>query len=188
MAAPAHAAPVERAVERAIEPLGTGASVVVTDARTGRRVVALRGKRRQSLGSTTKPLTAAAVYELLDPGFRLSTDVFVNAPPDPAGVIHGDLVLRGGGDPLLDDAQLSALADGLGGVREITGAVVGDESRFDTVRTGPSGDGVFDAELGGPLSALAYRKGGRRRTAPCRRTPPAPPRRASTTCSRRAAS
>ena len=27
------------------------------------------------------------------------------------------------------------------------------------MRTGPSGDGAFDAELGGPLSALAYRRG-----------------------------
>jgi D-alanyl-D-alanine carboxypeptidase/D-alanyl-D-alanine-endopeptidase (penicillin-binding protein 4) len=44
-------------------------------------------------------------------------------------------------------------------VREITGSVVGDESLFDTRRTGPSGNGAFDAELGGPLSALAYERG-----------------------------
>jgi D-alanyl-D-alanine carboxypeptidase/D-alanyl-D-alanine-endopeptidase (penicillin-binding protein 4) len=85
--------------------------------------------------------------------------VQATAPPDAAGVVHGDLVLVGGGDPLLDDAQLGRLADALGGVREVTGSVVGDESNFDAVRTGPSGDGVFDAELGGPLSALAYRRG-----------------------------
>ena len=74
-------------------------------------------------------------------------------------MLAGDLILRGGGDPLLDDAQLAALADRLAGLRLVTGSVVGDESRFDTVRTGPSGDGAFDPELGGPLSALAYQRG-----------------------------
>ena len=44
-------------------------------------------------------------------------------------------------------------------MRLVTGSVVGDESRFDAVRTGPSGDGAFDPELGGPLSALAYQRG-----------------------------
>jgi D-alanyl-D-alanine carboxypeptidase/D-alanyl-D-alanine-endopeptidase (penicillin-binding protein 4) len=74
-------------------------------------------------------------------------------------VLVGDLILRGGGDPVLDDEQLAALGAGLGGLREITGSVVGDESLFDTVRTGPSANGAFDAELGGPLSALAYERG-----------------------------
>ena len=81
------------------------------------------------------------------------------------GVISGDLVLRGGGDPLLDEWRSSARWPGqLTGVTLITGR---DRRRRVAAstrgRTGPSGDGVFDAELGGPLSALAYRGGGRGR-------------------------
>ena len=45
------------------------------------------------------------------------------------------------------------------GVRKVTGSVVGDGTRFDAVRTGPTGNGVFDPELGGVLGALAYERG-----------------------------
>jgi D-alanyl-D-alanine carboxypeptidase/D-alanyl-D-alanine-endopeptidase (penicillin-binding protein 4) len=155
----ADAAPLAKRVKGAVKPLGRGAAVQVTDLSTGRRVVALRAKRRQPLGSTTKLLTAAAALRRLGPETTLGTAVVATAPVDAAGVLAGDLVLRGGGDPLLGDAQLAALADSLGNLREITGSVVGDEGLFDTARTGPSGDGAFDAELGGTLSALAYQRG-----------------------------
>jgi D-alanyl-D-alanine carboxypeptidase/D-alanyl-D-alanine-endopeptidase (penicillin-binding protein 4) len=89
----------------------------------------------------------------------LRTHVLAVAPPDAAGVVNGDLVLLGAGDPTLGDAQLTTLAGQLAGVREVTGSVVGDESLFDGARTGPSGNGQFDPELGGALSALAYEHG-----------------------------
>jgi D-alanyl-D-alanine carboxypeptidase/D-alanyl-D-alanine-endopeptidase (penicillin-binding protein 4) len=155
----AEAAPLAKRLKSAVKPLGRGAAVQVTDLSTGRRVVALRAKRRQPLGSTTKLLTAAAALRRLGPETTLGTSVVATAPVDAAGVLAGDLILVGGGDPLLGDAQLAALADSLANVREITGSVVGDEGLFDGARTGPSGDGAFDAELGGTLSALAYERG-----------------------------
>jgi serine-type D-Ala-D-Ala carboxypeptidase/endopeptidase (penicillin-binding protein 4) len=153
------ATPLAERVERAVRPLGGSVSAQVTDLSARRTVVALRAGRRRPLGSTTKLLTAAAALRRLGPGHLLGTQALGTAPIDGAGVLSGDLVLRGGGDPLLGDAQLSALADRLAGLRVVTGSVVGDESRFDAIRTGPSGDGAFDAELGGPLSALAYERG-----------------------------
>ena len=159
-AAPAaSSAGLERRVKAAIKPLGAGAAVQVTDLATRRTVVAVRAKRRQPLGSTAKLLTAAAALRRLGPDTALGTSALATAPADGAGVLAGDLFLRGGGDPALGDTQLAALAAGLMGVREITGSIVGDETLFDTRRTGPSGDGAFDAELGGPLSALAYDRG-----------------------------
>jgi serine-type D-Ala-D-Ala carboxypeptidase/endopeptidase (penicillin-binding protein 4) len=146
-------------VKTAVRPLGEKVSVKVVDTTARRAVVGLRARRSRPLGSTAKLLTAAAALRLLGPGHVLGTQVLATAPLDAAGVLAGDLVLRGGGDPLLGDAQLGALADRLAGLREVTGSVVGDESLFDAVRTGPSGDGVFDPELGGPLSALAYQRG-----------------------------
>jgi D-alanyl-D-alanine carboxypeptidase/D-alanyl-D-alanine-endopeptidase (penicillin-binding protein 4) len=160
LAAPAaEAAPLAKQVREAVKPLGRGAAVQVTDLSARRTVVALRAKRSQPLGSTTKLLTAAAALRRLGPETTLGTSALATVPVDGAGVLAGDLVLQGGGDPMLGDAQLDALAGGLAGVREITGSVVGDEGLFDTLRTGPSGDGAFDAELGGPLSALAYERG-----------------------------
>ena len=159
-APPADAAtPLAKRVKSAVRPLGGAASVQVADVGARRTVVARRAKRSRPLGSTTKLLTAAAALRRLGPGRVLATEALGSAGIDGAGVLNGDLILRGGGDPLLDDAQLAALADRVAGLRLVTGSVVGDESRFDAVRTGPSGDGAFDPELGGPLSALAYQRG-----------------------------
>jgi serine-type D-Ala-D-Ala carboxypeptidase/endopeptidase (penicillin-binding protein 4) len=157
--ADASSAGLAKRVKAAMKPLGRGVAVQVTDLSTGRRVVAQRARRRQPLGSTTKLLTAAAALRRLGPTTALGTSALAIAQVDVNGVLAGDLILRGGGDPVLGDAQFAALAAGLAGVREITGSVVGDETLFDTLRTGPSGDGAFDAELGGPLSALAYERG-----------------------------
>jgi D-alanyl-D-alanine carboxypeptidase/D-alanyl-D-alanine-endopeptidase (penicillin-binding protein 4) len=157
--ADASSAGLAKRVKAAVKPLGRGAAVQVTDLGTRRTVVALRARRRQPLGSTTKLLTAAAALRRLGPGTSLGTSAFATVPVDGNGVLAGDLVLHGSGDPALGDSQFGALADGLASVREITGSVVGDESLFDTRRTGPSGNGAFDAELGGPLSALAYERG-----------------------------
>jgi D-alanyl-D-alanine carboxypeptidase/D-alanyl-D-alanine-endopeptidase (penicillin-binding protein 4) len=158
-ASSAAATPLAERVKAAVEPLGSRVAVQVTDLESRRSVVALRAERRRPLGSTTKLLTAAAALRRLGPGHVLGTQVLAAAPIDGAGIVAGDLVLRGGGDPLLGDAQLNELAGQLASLREVTGSVVGDESAFDAIRTGPSGDGVFDAELGGPLSALAYERG-----------------------------
>ena len=145
------------AVRRAVAPLGGAAAVQVTDVTRHRTVVALRARRVQPLASTTKLLTAAAVLRG-GIGDAIPTDLLAVAPST-GPVLAGDLYLRGDGDPTLGEAQLARLADQLSPYREITGSVVGDESLFDGVRTGPSGDGLFDPELGGPLSALAYERG-----------------------------
>jgi len=157
--ADASATGLAQRIKAAVRPLGSGAAVQVTDLSTRRTVVALRAQRRQSLGSTTKLLTAAAALRRLGPDTALGTSALASVPVDAGGALRGDLIVQGGGDPALDDAAFAALAAGLANVREVTGSVVGDESLFDTVRTGPSGDGLFDAELGGPLSALAYERG-----------------------------
>jgi D-alanyl-D-alanine carboxypeptidase/D-alanyl-D-alanine-endopeptidase (penicillin-binding protein 4) len=146
-------------IEAALRPLGSGASAQVTDLSARRSVVAVRARRSRPLGSTTKLLTAAAALRRLGTGAVLSTEVLATGPLSPEGVLAGDLVLRGGGDPLLDDSALSVLATRIAAVREVSGSIVGDETLFDAVRTGPSGNGAFDPELGGPLSALAFDRG-----------------------------
>ncbi|MEY2959409.1 MAG: putative D-alanyl-D-alanine carboxypeptidase [Actinomycetota bacterium] len=118
--------------------------------------------------STQKLLVAAVALDLLGPDFRYRTEV--RSPPPIDGVVDGDVVLVGGGDPLLttddfDDPQrhpafgttsLDELADLVvsAGVTTIDGAVVGDGSRYDDEFRAPSwGSGItnFDA---GPYDAL----------------------------------
>jgi len=122
--------------------------------------------------SVTKVLTAAAALEILGPEDRHQTVLRGRPPVD--GVIEGDVLLVGGGDPVLGTnawatardvpihTSLDALADELvaTGVTEINGAIVGDESRYDRERTVASWPRrlVADGESG-PLSALMVNDG-----------------------------
>ncbi|MEO1063863.1 MAG: D-alanyl-D-alanine carboxypeptidase/D-alanyl-D-alanine-endopeptidase [Actinomycetota bacterium] len=125
--------------------------------------------------STLKLLTAVAVLEELGPDARLTTTVVSEvAPVD--GVVEGDVWLVGGGDPLLyttdyanafgRQPQARTTVEDLGaavaasGVTSITGAVIGDETRFDTVRYLPSWPPRYiDQNNTGPLSALSVNDG-----------------------------
>lgn len=49
--------------------------------------------------STTKVLTESTSLALLGPNYRFTTNVYRTGPIDGAGVLHGDVVLRGSGDP-----------------------------------------------------------------------------------------
>jgi D-alanyl-D-alanine carboxypeptidase/D-alanyl-D-alanine-endopeptidase (penicillin-binding protein 4) len=151
-----------------VRPAGSRVSVVVRDTR-GRPVADIRGRKVRPLGSTAKLFTAAAA---LRRRLVLTTDVLA-AGPIASGVLDGDLVLRGGGDPSLGTAAFTqargaapgtngaGLADRLValGLREVRGSVVGDESRFDAVRVGATTGPVATAELGGALGGLTWNRG-----------------------------
>lgn len=81
--------------------------------------------------SAIKTLTTATALEMLGPQFVFRTELRATAAPR-EGVIDGDVVLLGGGDPTLDDAALEAMAMKLkqSGVQRITGRVRGDGSLF----------------------------------------------------------
>lgn len=134
-------------------------AVSVVDAKTGRTLYARRATAKRPLASTTKLFTSlAALQRLGGRGGTLKTSVLATGPADAAGTLQGNLVLHGDGDPTFGTSQAFGLADQVfaAGVRRVTGAVIADESLFDTVRGGPSTGGGFDAELGAPLSALSY--------------------------------
>ena len=120
--------------------------------------------------STLKLLTGTAALAKLGTDFRFVTEVKADRPIV-GGVLDGALWLVGSGDPLLSTqlyadsfrnqpqvfTSLDTLADRIveAGVREIRGSIVGDESRFDTVRYLPSWKPVYvtDSEIG-PMSSL----------------------------------
>lgn len=101
--------------------------------------------------SNEKLFTAAAVLSVLGPDATLDTRVLLT----PAG----DLVLAGGGDPALASAGRHSLDDLAAqvrrqGITSVSGALVGDETRYDTVRTGPAWGRNYVPLFSGPLSAL----------------------------------
>lgn len=125
--------------------------------------------------STTKLLTATAALVSLGPDARFRTAV-VGATTPVDGTLAGDLTVVGGGDPILASpdyaarflrqpqvfTDLDVLAADIqaAGVQRITGAVVGDESRYDQARYVPGWpDRYINQNQTGPLSALAVNDG-----------------------------
>jgi len=118
--------------------------VLVVDAQTGRTVYTRNAAKRFMPASNTKLYTGAAVLDALGPDARFETRLYASGPIGEDGTLVGDLVVRGGGDPSLGSqpdenvpvdkfALLREWADSLraGGIRRITGNVVGDDDVFD---------------------------------------------------------
>ncbi|HSA57698.1 MAG TPA: D-alanyl-D-alanine carboxypeptidase/D-alanyl-D-alanine-endopeptidase [Gemmatimonadaceae bacterium] len=116
--------------------------------------------------STLKLFTTALAFERLGANHRFSTNVFRTGEVDPAGTLHGDLVLRGGGDPSLSrrffegdaNAPMRSLARQVAsaGIRRVRGNIVGDDGAFEAK---PVPDGwltrYLHASYAAPVSALS---------------------------------
>lgn len=124
--------------------------------------------------STQKVVVGQVALDRLGADHRFRTRVLGAAPVD--GVVTGDVVLVGGGDPLLTTATyafvrrtadqpltfLDGLADALvaAGVRRVTGRIVADDSRYDGLRTVPSWPERYQSENQiGPIGALTVDDG-----------------------------
>ena len=91
--------------------------------------------------STMKLLTSAIAFERFGPNYQLSTDVFRDGQLGADGVLHGNLYIRGDGDPSLSGKFLSGgpgepmrrLADMVAaqGIKRVAGSVIGDATAFD---------------------------------------------------------
>ena len=124
--------------------------------------------------SNMKIVTAAVALDVLGAEHRFTTEARGDASPA-GGVLNGNLYLVGGGDPVLGTAPyvaaaaaqvnypqpyvtpLEALADQIvaTGVRQITGSVLGDDSRYDAERFVPSWPASYaTSREAGPLGAL----------------------------------
>jgi serine-type D-Ala-D-Ala carboxypeptidase/endopeptidase (penicillin-binding protein 4) len=80
--------------------------------------------------SNTKMLTTAAAMSYLGADFRYHTALY-GPEPDADGVVHGDVVLRGSGDPSLTTSDVAEIARALAtrGVQRVEGDLYAD-ARF----------------------------------------------------------
>ena len=111
--------------------------VSIVQAATGRVIAAREADGEFAPASNFKLLDAATALAYLGPGNRLVTQLFARGAVD-QGVLDGDLILVGGGDPVLarKDLQSAAAAVAAHGIQTITGTVLVDESFFDRQRYG----------------------------------------------------
>jgi serine-type D-Ala-D-Ala carboxypeptidase/endopeptidase (penicillin-binding protein 4) len=124
------------------------------DLRTREVVFAHRSGLSLAPASTEKLPVTYALLVNLGPSYRIATRVFGEGDLD-GTTWHGDLVLKGYGDPTLGAAGLRKLAAQVRafGIRRVTGSVVGDESYFDERRVGPGWRPSY-LQYSAPLSAL----------------------------------
>jgi D-alanyl-D-alanine carboxypeptidase/D-alanyl-D-alanine-endopeptidase (penicillin-binding protein 4) len=152
---------------------GGGASgLLVVDADTGQRVCARAPARKRPLASNMKIFTTATALARLGPESRIATKVLSDGTLERSGVLHGDLYLKGGGDPALGTpAFYDRFHGGLGtnllnlvpqiraaGIRTVSGRIYADDTVFDRLR-GVADSGYATSGYIGPLSGLAFDSG-----------------------------
>jgi serine-type D-Ala-D-Ala carboxypeptidase/endopeptidase (penicillin-binding protein 4) len=135
------------------------AAALAVDLRSGRTLFAHNPWLSLAPASNEKLAVAFAALHALGPAFRIETTVLGRGRLE-GSTWHGDLVLRGRGDPTLTRSGLADLAAQLraAGLRRVTGSVVGDESFFDTRRTAYGWKPGFYVNESPPLSALAVNR------------------------------
>lgn len=157
--------PLETAAAEFIATLDAASCAMV--AVDGRLVAAHNPDVMLRPASTVKLITAAVALDVLGADFRYTTDVrgvLAN------GQVDGDLILVGGGDPVLSSewwtgasqfppfnvTSIEALAESIvaAGVTSISGGVVGDASRYDSEWYADSWAEADRFANVGPISAL----------------------------------
>ena len=161
---------LKRSLSRAMSGAGSSSGAFVMDGATGRTMFSRRGSTPRILASNTKLFTSAAVLRRYGRTSRLATMLIGTGTLEANGTWKGNIYLRGGGDPTFgsgsfargngSNASVDALANQLdrAGFKSVTGAVIGDESSFDSLRGGPS-SGYGISQYVGPLSALSFDRG-----------------------------
>ena len=121
-----------------LAPAMVGIKVVSLD--TGRVLFEENAEKLLRPASNMKLYTVAAALDRLSPDYRFSTSVYANTRPDASGIVHGELIIYGRGDPsiaarfnngdyfkAIDDLATRIVA---AGVKRVEGDIVGDESYF----------------------------------------------------------
>jgi serine-type D-Ala-D-Ala carboxypeptidase/endopeptidase (penicillin-binding protein 4) len=135
-------------------------SAIAVDLTSGKVVYARNPSLPLIPASNEKLAVTYAALVSLGPAYRIETQVLGLGEQD-AAEWHGDLVLKGFGDPTLSSLGLRRLAAEVrgAGIRLVTGRILGDESYFDTFRTGPGWKSHFFINESPPLSALTVDRG-----------------------------
>ncbi|MFN0154842.1 MAG: D-alanyl-D-alanine carboxypeptidase/D-alanyl-D-alanine-endopeptidase [Gaiella sp.] len=130
-------------------------SALAIDLRSDQVLFAHNGRRGVAPASNEKVPVAWAALVHLGPNHRFATEVVADGERR-GGVVDGDLVLVGNGDPTLDADDIRALARMVraAGIRTVTGRIRGDESAFDLRRAGPAWKAGFLGLESPALSAL----------------------------------
>jgi len=111
--------------------------ISIVDAASGKTLFAHDADKEIAPASNFKLVDAASALAYIGPDYRYRTELLERGTVA-NGVLMGDLILRGGGDPVLMRADLGQAAKGVAaaGITRITGTVLADDRVFDRQRYG----------------------------------------------------
>jgi serine-type D-Ala-D-Ala carboxypeptidase/endopeptidase (penicillin-binding protein 4) len=169
----AGAAPLDALVTSQLARAGGVSGGYVVDLSSGRTLASVRADVARNPASVEKLYTGTTALLRFGPDATLATTVLGSGTLDDAGTWHGDLYLRGEGDPTFGSATFDRRAYGTGatvqalaaalraaGIVRVTGAVYGDESWLDQLRGDPANGYALDlTDIGGPLGGLLFDRG-----------------------------
>lgn len=125
---------VRRAADIVAEAGLTGTTAFVAASADGSILEARNGQVELPPASVAKALTALYAVDTLGPSYRFATVVMGTGPLN-EGVLEGDLILKGTGDPILDTDALAGLARQLrdAGLTRIAGSFLVDGRGLETI-------------------------------------------------------
>lgn len=140
-------------------------SILVRDLESGKDIWEHRPFNATIPASTMKVITTATALELLGADYRYETVLSYDGNLSADGVLNGNLIITGSGDPTLGSSKmgdvdfLNKWVDAVkqAGIRQINGNIIGDESRFDNEGSNPkwTWDDIGNYYAPG-INALAY--------------------------------
>ncbi len=160
-------------MSKAMTAAGPQSGALVYDLDADDELYGLRPIVKRPPASVEKLWTTAALMVKLGPNARLHTTL-LGTGSERHGVWHGNLYLRGGGDPTFGDPTFNRTWEfGYGptaaqltqqlvarGIKRVTGQIFADETMFDRKRGGLMTNYLPDVpDFGGQLSALTYDHG-----------------------------
>jgi len=99
----------------------------------GKVLISVNKDLKLNQASVSKLVVTLAALKYLGLNYRFKTDFYINEKIDKDGVLNGDLIIKGYGDPNLLSEDIYKIIDvlKLTGLREIKGNVIVDLSYFD---------------------------------------------------------
>ena len=116
-------------------------SLTVLDAKTDEKIFAVNPSMGLATASTLKTITSISAFYLLGKDFQYQTQIGYNGGVSADGVLNGDVIIKGAGDPTLgswryehtkENYVLTLMVTALqqGGIKKINGRIIGDDSLF----------------------------------------------------------
>jgi D-alanyl-D-alanine carboxypeptidase/D-alanyl-D-alanine-endopeptidase (penicillin-binding protein 4) len=165
---------LRRALLLGLRHAGRNSGAAVYDITAGKSLFGWGATVKRPPASVEKLYTSIAALKAFGPNAHFHTEVRGTGSLDSEGVWHGNLYLRGDGDPTFGSAAFNRTWElGLGstpdrlvdqlrhaGIKRVDGFVVGDPTEFDD-RVGPPSS-AFEADItdmGGELAGLTFDHG-----------------------------